>query len=377
MNVLFLIPNWPAPSELWLHRMIEAIEPSTVAIATFAPGETTWRGRVPAVDLLPGLSGPARKLKLTSLAPGIGNRSLRRVLEQYKVDAVFCHYVNCALNFQRVWDTTSVPLFVHCHGYDVTWDYRLPWFPHVRVFGKGYKNRIRRLAERAKLVANSHFTRQRLEAAGIPGERIIVKYIGVHVPDAYPQQNSDTEFEVLYLGRLVDFKGPDLTMRAFELACEQGFRGKLTIAGDGMDFKKCSRLVHQSRFASRIDMLGVVSAEQGASLRARASIFTAHNRVGPITLQEEAYGVSVVEAMAAGIPVVTGSNGGVCETVVDGETGILFEPGDVAAHAEALLRLANDAKLRATLGSGGWHRARKCFSLDREAAQLRSMFEID
>lgn len=375
MNVLFLTPNWPSPSELWLHRMIEMLEASTVAIATFAPKESKWRGRIPAVDLLPGLSRPATKLRLTSLVSGLGNRCLLDTLTKYKVDAVFCHYANCALNFQKVWDTTSIPLFVHCHGFDVTWNYRLPHFPYVRIFGERYKERVVRLAERAIMIANSKFTKKRLEAAGVPSDRIFVKYIGVPVAPECPRIKPETNLQILYLGRFIDCKGPDLTIRSFDAACKRGLQGELTMAGSGAALKQCMRLAGQSEFASRIHFPGVVNEQQGAFLREQASIFTAHNRIGPLTGQEEAYGVSVVEAMAAGLPVVTGISGGVCETVVDGETGILFEPGDVDAHARALLGLGSDFDLRKRMGTAGWQRAREHFSLEREGTQLQAIFQ--
>ncbi|MCH8923254.1 MAG: glycosyltransferase, partial [Planctomycetes bacterium] len=70
----------------------------------------------------------------------------------------------------------------------------------------------------------------------------------------------------------------------------------------------------------------------GERLRAEADIFTAHNCTGPITRQEEAFGVSIVEAMAAGLPVVSGRSGSLPEIVEDRVDGILVEPGDREAH---------------------------------------------
>lgn len=376
MNVLVLTPSWPSPPELWLHRMIEMLEESTVAIATFAPAEPKWRGKIPAVDLLPGFSKTARKLRLTAVVPGLGNRHLQNALVKYKADAVFCHYANCALSFQSVWDRTSIPLFVHCHGFDITWGYRLPHFPYVRIFGERYKESVIRLSERATLIANSEFTRRRLEKAGVSRGRIVTKYLGVPVASEGPVRHPSLSLRILYLGRLIDFKGPDLTIRAFDAACKRGLNGFLTVAGTGAAIKECVRLARRSQFSERIQFPGLVNEEQGATLRSESHVFTAHNRMGPHTGQEEAYGVSVVEAMAAGLPVVTGRSGGVCETVIDGETGILFEPGDVEAHAAALISLANDSGLRSRMGYAGWQRARERFSLEREAEQLRAMFEM-
>ena len=80
--------------------------------------------------------------------------------------------------------------------------------------------------------------------------------------------------------------------------------------------------------------------------------------------------MSIVEAMAAGIPVVSANSGGVPEVVEDGVQGFLVEQGNVTAHADKLLELARDPGLRARMGRAGWQRVRDKFSLDREISAL-------
>ena len=77
------------------------------------------------------------------------------------------------------------------------------------------------------------------------------------------------------------------------------------------------------------------------------------------------------------MPVVGTRSGGVVETVVDGVTGVLVEPGDEAAQAAALLRLASDAELRRRMGAAAWQRARDCFSVERETAQLLEILGVE
>ncbi|MDR3637802.1 MAG: glycosyltransferase family 4 protein [Isosphaeraceae bacterium] len=371
MRVLVLMPNWPAPSELWMHRMIGALGPGLAVVATYASPASTWGSRAPALSLLPAPVRPLSRLGVAPLIAGWGGRTLLRILEEWEISAVLCHYLPCALSFRAVWEHNRVPLFVHCHGYDVTWDLRLPRWPHLRRFGSGYVRAVRALSERAMIIANSDHTRRRLEAAGVAPARVVVKYLGVPVPERLaPRTTPPDHLDILYLGRLVDFKGPEQTIQAFDLACRKGLNGVLTIAGDGPLRRACVRAREASRFGERIRLLGVTTAEQGERLRAQADVFTAHNRPGPLTRQEEALGISIIEAMAAGLPVVTGRNGGVVETVVDGATGLLFEPGDVNAHATALLRLAGDLPLRLKLGTAGWLRAKDFFSDECERQRL-------
>jgi glycosyltransferase involved in cell wall biosynthesis len=178
---------------------------------------------------------------------------------------------------------------------------------------------------------------------------------------------------VLYLGRLVDFKGPDVVIRAFELARRRGFGGRLIIAGDGPLRVTCELLRATSTSRDDIQMLGAVDAATGEALLQQADIFTAHNRPGPLTHQEEALGVSILEAMASGLPVISGRSGGVLETVLDGVTGILVPPGDVDAHAEAFIALGSDPERRASLGRAGWQRVAAHFSAESERVQIRQL----
>jgi glycosyltransferase involved in cell wall biosynthesis len=246
-----------------------------------------------------------------------------------------------------------------------------------RTHPEGYVEQVKNLPENVRFIANSQETKRRLLAIGIDDHRIQVKYLGVEMPPEPPSElRASKTPRFLYLGRLVDCKGPDLVIRAFEQACDDGMDGTLTLAGDGPLRLTCELMRARSPHADRITIAGAVDRQMGERLRNEADIFCAHNCLGPISLQEEAFGVSFIEAMASGLPVVSARSGSLPEVVEDGKQGILVEPGDVRGQATAFIRLANDPLLRSRMGREGWERARRLFSVRQEIDRLREILSL-
>src|SRR5207237_496371 len=128
--------------------------------------------------------------------------------------------------------------------------------PDRKYFGPDYVPSVRWLAQRATIIANSRSSAGRLLEVGVPANRMVIKYLGVPVPEFPPKRNKGTSgVDILYLGRLIDCKGPDLVIRAFELACDRGMDARLTVAGDGELRKSCELLRRKSRYVSRITLL--------------------------------------------------------------------------------------------------------------------------
>jgi len=89
---------------------------------------------------------------------------------------------------------------------------------------------------------------------------------------------------------------------------------------------------------------------------------------------DEGFGLPAVEAMAAGLPVVTSRSGTLVETVVDGKTGILVEKNNPQELADALLRLLNDADLREAMGRAGRQRVMGRFTWDKIAKGMHTRY---
>ena len=88
---------------------------------------------------------------------------------------------------------------------------------------------------------------------------------------------------------------------------------------------------------------------------------------------EEGCPVAVIEAQLCGLPVISTLHGGIPDVVLDGETGILVEEGDIFAMASAMAELFDNPSLAAQLGTAGQLRARKNFTLDCHINQISSL----
>jgi glycosyltransferase involved in cell wall biosynthesis len=378
--VLVIQPFWGLPSNRFLERHLEMLaeRDALAAVAVLYPtARRRWRG-VPVVSLSDSASAAGRGrwlaralLRRIGLTPSwLGRRSadgLRRLLGATPVDAVLCQYATTAAALWEPLQAARCDLFVHLHGADTV----------ESMCPAGHRERLLEIASRALIICNSQQTRRVVAGWGLSDRCMVVKPLGVEVPVRAPERPRRDEVTVLQLGRLVGAKGPGRTIRAFERACEQGLQGRLLLVGDGPLAADCDRLVADSRWRSRIVRKGAVAWEEGRRLRREADIATQHNQEDPATGQVEAFGVAVVEAMAEGLPVVGTRSGGVVEIVADGVTGVLVEPGDEAAQAAALLRLASDAELRRRMGAAAWQRARECFSVEREAQQLLGILGVE
>jgi len=160
------------------------------------------------------------------------------------------------------------------------------------------------------------------------------------VPPKARTAGAETVF--LFVGRLVREKGVGLLLSA--LSRLSGERWRLIVAGDGPLREELVRQAQVAGLASRVSWAGFLS---------RAEVFRQYAAADVVvfpSIWAEGFGLTGIEAMYAGRPVIAFDTGGVNEWCVNGETGVLLPRGDVAALADAMRALARDARRREELG---------------------------
>lgn len=161
----------------------------------------------------------------------------------------------------------------------------------------------------------------------------------------------------LFAARLVALKGPDVAAEAIRLLAERGIAAELQMAGSGPLAGTLAETAARPELAGRIVLLGQVPQDELARRIADAAAQVAPSR------SKESFSLVSAEAAFAARPVLASRRGALAETVVDGETGLLFEPGDPASLADAMQRLLQEPGLAARLGNAGRKRARSRYRL--------------
>jgi glycosyltransferase involved in cell wall biosynthesis len=374
-RIAFITNSYKAISEKWMWRQTEYLKDSIGYIGVMENTEPS-SNNIPLENIfeLPlykneSLSSSAFKLAKSFYLL----RRLDALEKKYDINIYYIHFLTNAFLLKEFVEASIKQFFVHCHGYDITWDLKNHQY-YLPIHSKEYLDFASQLPSNIHLIANSQSTMQKLNDYDVKNSAKTL-YFGAPVIGKN-LTTSCSKIKILYLGRLVDFKGPDLTIQAFNKACNMGLDGELIIAGDGPLMVSCRLLQARSKYADKITILGSVTYEQGEKLRTECDVFTAHNMKGSISNQEEAFGVTIIEAMGAGLPVVTGSSGGIKETVVHNKTGFLFEPGDIGQHADYLLKLANDHKLRRKMSKAAINHVQQNFTLEQEKKKLIQILEL-
>lgn len=169
----------------------------------------------------------------------------------------------------------------------------------------------------------------------------------------------------LFIGRLRYYKGLHYLLHAMKEV-----PGKLLIGGTGPEEFRLRQLIQELHLANRVVLLGDLTESQLVAHMYAADVFCM-----PSHLRSEAFGLSQVEAMACGLPVVsTRIESGVPFVNTHKESGLTVPPSDPVALATALTRLLTDVDLHTRLGDGARHRAQTLFSSERMCEDLHEVY---
>jgi glycosyltransferase involved in cell wall biosynthesis len=281
-----------------------------------------------------------------------------RVLRAERPDIVHSHLPRADLTTGIAGRLTgSPPWIVSVHGLHddrATWSGR-PWMPLVRRLWAG-ADRIIAISEAVK----SWLVREQ----AIPAARVNVVHYGIDVSrfasathDLRQAWGFTDESLVGSIGRLEPRKGHDHLIRAIDRVRRRVPRAALVIAGHDPGG-------YRSTLERLIGSLGLGQAVRLVGFQSDIPAFLAAVDVFAFASDSEGFGQVIVEAMAAGKPVVASHMPPFSEIVLDGDSGILVTPGDPEELAEAIIRLLRNRNEARQMGQHGRRRAEDLFSAD-------------
>lgn len=248
-----------------------------------------------------------------------------------------------------------VPYFISVHASEILDDKRT-FRRRIKKMLGGWRQKSLEYAQ--GLFPVSHYAANLLKGMGLPGQRIHMIPNGVDIQHFSPAKEEHPESApvILTVARLDLHKGHDYILEALSLLTKKGVDFMYLIAGCGEEEYRLKKLANDLGLAKKVQFLGFVSPHVLPDLYASADIFVMASREIPNRPDMiEGFGISFLEASASGVPVIAGRSGGVPDAVRDGKTGLLVEPDNASAIADALQRLISDSEFARRLGNEGRH----------------------
>lgn len=307
------------------------------------------------IDRLPRrLRGPIRA------AADLG---LAAYLRAARSELVLAEYGPSGVEVARACAWARVPLAVHFHGADA----------YERGTLAAYAARYPALfAQAAAAIAVSRAMEDRLLALGARRDRLHYLPYGADVALFQGADPAAAPPHFLAVGRFIDKKAPALTLLAFAQVRAAVPDARLTMVGDGPLRETCRRIAWASGLADAVSFPGPLAHADVARLMAGARALVQHSLVAE-SGDSEGTPVVIIEAGAAGLPVVATRHAGIVDVVVAGATGLLVDEGDMAGMAAAMLDLARDPQLAGRMGAAAAARVREHFA---QPAQLGRLWAI-
>jgi glycosyltransferase involved in cell wall biosynthesis/peptidoglycan/xylan/chitin deacetylase (PgdA/CDA1 family) len=291
-----------------------------------------------------------------------------RRMQEAGVEHVHCHFAHhptlAGFVIRRL---TGIPYSFTAHGSDLHVDRTM--LPQ-------------KVAEAAFVATISEDNRRLIiDTAGERfADRVHVIRAGVDTAHFAPPVNGDRRpgspagaLRIVCVGTLHEVKGQRHLVEACRLLAEQGVDVHGRLIGDGEDRAMLEGAIAAAGLQGRVELAGALTRDQVAAELAAADVLVAPS-VPTKQGRREGIPVVLMEAMSSGLPVVASRISGIPELVQDDVSGLLAPPGDAAALAAALRRLADDPGLRARLGVAGRRTVQEGFDVERSAEQLIERF---
>lgn len=269
---------------------------------------------------------------------------LSRSIKGRKIDVVLAEFGTMGVQVYESCELAGVPLVVVFYGYDV-------W--HKSTLDSNISKYQEMFSYATKIVGVSQDICKKLERIGCPNEKIEYLPCYVNLNRFKCTDHSNNPPIILSVGRFSETKSPHLTILAFNEVLKEIPDAKLVMVGKdggGELFEACHILVKALQIENSVEFKGILTPDEVKVEMDKASVFVQHSLTTPIYGDKEGTPVSVMEAMASGLPVVATNHAGIAELIISGENGFLVEEYDFLSMAKQIVYCLNNQELMAKIG---------------------------
>ena len=279
--------------------------------------------------------------------------------KRQKIDRVLVEYGNHAHNLLPLLKELEIPFVVHFHGYDAS-------INSVIEDCNNYKD-VFNLASKVIVVSNA--MKEKIENMGCTKKKIVLAPCGPN-DLFFTTIPTFSKKQFIAIGRFVEKKAPNLLILAFSKVVDIHPNYVLKMAGDGVLLNTCKNLVKHLGIENNVQFLGVINPEEYRSELQNSLAFVQHS----ITADNgnmEGTPLAVLEASAAGIPVVSTYHAGIPDVIIHEQTGLLCQEKDVQKMAENIIKLIENKELAMRLGNNGKARIKNKFNMSLHISKIQ------
>jgi colanic acid/amylovoran biosynthesis glycosyltransferase len=295
-----------------------------------------------------------------------GNYGIKKYLSENNIDVVLANYGISAAHLAPICRELGIPLLAIFHGHDAT----------EKKLVKAYAEKFNTLfAYASSIIVVSQDMRKKIIAMGADPSSVHVIPCGVDT-DKFRPASVTKEKNFLAVGRFVNKKGPLFTIRAFHEVWKRHPDATLTMVGEHQHlYKECERLTNSLDMQGAVSFPGVLQHGEIHRLMNKAMAFVQHS-VTAANGDMEGTPVSILEASACGLPIVSTLHGGIQEAVIHCKTGLLVNEGDVSGMTAAMLKLLDDAELRSSMGKEARDHMKENYDQVKQVEKIFDLAEI-
>jgi colanic acid/amylovoran biosynthesis glycosyltransferase len=368
------IATFLKPEMLHIYRQITALQKYRAVVFTQKHENA---GRFPFEEVVlhrKPLTHPIRRIWQKQLLRrpitiyGSEARKLIRSFQTHRAALLHVYFGHIGVHLLPLLERTELPVVLSFHGADAQVD--MDRIPHRRAMQRA-------LSLATRLLVRSASLGERLIDLGADPHKIRLHRTGIPLEQIPFQQRClppDGRWHCLQACRLIPKKGIPTTLRAFAVFARQHPNARLTLAGEGPEEPALRALAGELGIAPRVDFTGFLPQGALQSLRESCHLFLHPSELGANGDQE---GVpnSMLESMAAGIPIVATRHGGILEAVEHGTSGLLVAERDWQGLADAMLCLASTQDLYSAMSRAAHARVVSQFALGPQVATLESIYD--